>query len=151
MEWFIHNHDSIIKQWTLKALTVKPKASHTQHAPTPPQHSQRHWTTPRAVRLLKVLFSYFFFNSSALLRFSLFCFFIHLNIFDIKTSPHMMNQPCLWTASPPCPPFIVRPLRSSCWIRWRPIQSWPTPKSSLFLDTWKKNDRVVAEVGETAL
>lgn len=79
MEWFIHNHDSIIKQWTLKALTVEPKASQTQHAPPGPQRSQRHWTflTPRDAWLLKVLL---FFNFSAPVSFfsssSFFFFFL---------------------------------------------------------------------------
>ena len=90
MEWFIHNHDSIIKQWTLKALTVEPKASHTQHAPPGPQRSQRHWTflTPRDAWLLKVLL---FFNFSSTVSFfsssSSFFFFNPLNIFWYKNKP----------------------------------------------------------------
>lgn len=95
MEWFIHNHDSIIKQWTLKALTVKPKASHTQHAPpglspafTETLNIPKHQDTPafsKSSSFFRDFFIFIFLNSPHPVMFFLVIFFFnHLNIFWYK-------------------------------------------------------------------
>lgn len=174
MEWFIHNHDSIIKQWTLKALTVEPKASHTQHAPPRPQHSQRHWTflTPRDSWLLKVLLFFFFFlnlipHPSQFFPCSFF--FNPLNIFWYKNKPtydeSTMFVNCFSPfscycpdTSPPTQPHPILSHRSSG-LYWLEDEHdtgthiLSLPVHGLFMDTWKKkkeksqSDGVMVVVG----
>lgn len=140
MEWFIHNHDSIIKQWTLKALTVKPKASHTQHAPPGPQRSQRHWTFLNARRLPPSQSSPYFFVFSKFSApshvFSMFFFFNHLNIFWYKKNKPTYDESTMFvTCFSPVhlllSSLLPRTLGSSCWTGgW----TWhKPPESSLLL------------------
>lgn len=173
MEWFIHNHDSIIKQWTLKALTVKPKASHTQHAPPGPQRSQRHWTFLNARRLPPSQSPPYFFvfpnSPHPVTFFPCSFFFNHLNIFWYKKKQahvRWINHVCDLLLPPftscyrPCslelsaPPAGLEDERDTSLLN--PLSScarshyWHL-KEKKTQNVLPQNDKGVMEVGETVL